>query len=91
MRTRLPECPAVEGHEMLQEVLGRFKKAGLNKQASLKSFRDGLEAGSTTLHVLVGFRILGFRGLGFSLGCSTSPKTHVARNRPKPPAKLYDR
>ncbi|CAE7876743.1 unnamed protein product, partial [Symbiodinium sp. KB8] len=47
-KTRIPEFPAVDGPESLQEFLGQYKKACLNKKASTKAAKERFQKDGTT-------------------------------------------
>eukprot|EP00439_Symbiodinium_sp_Y106_P009125 s9043_g1.t1 len=44
-KARIPEFPAVDGPESLQEFLGQYKKACLNKKASFKAAKERTDLG----------------------------------------------
>ena len=54
-KTKLPEYPEPEGSDTLQEYLGQYKKAALNKKACLKACREKLKSDNVTGHQLPGY------------------------------------
>ena len=53
-KARIPEFPAVDGPESLQEFLGQYKKACLNKKASIKAAKERFHKDGTTGHEFPG-------------------------------------
>ena len=56
-KKRLPDFPVLEGSETLQEYLGQYKKACLNKKAALKAVKDKLLKDQAKGHESLAFHI----------------------------------
>ena len=59
-KKRLPDFPVLEGSETLQEYLGQYKKACLNKKAALKAVKDKLLKDQAKGHESLGLAIKNF-------------------------------
>ena len=71
-RKKLPEWPEAEGTETLQEYLGQFKKAALNKKAVLKTTKDRLSKEEGTGHQLSALLGISFLVYGLASLCIIS-------------------